>query len=409
MPLKKPFSAPLSVDRRRFLCYDVPVDPTVPTIYEVRKMKKILCICLCLVLVLMTASEALAAGKLPSINSVLKKGTKKKVEVSADLSAYSINNAVLKKLGKNIKLLILERRAPGKQFTELKKEAPVTEDDGFPDTFKGKDTGKARIWVRGDLMAKVPARYRAKSMKEATYILMAETVYFHSRSLMHYAYKNSIYSYLPEKTSFESTEEMIAYYAMRQPELESITFYPMFDAYSLVTMYEVKTKKYSVQDYKQVKTKDVSKNPTAAKRWENMGQLMKVIRALQSDEGVNASSVKKMISDLSFVASKNKNNWTSFINQKDYQKALTYTTNYYWSMAEKLRDEDTDEQHKANYNLIIANRDAAALEYYVKDCNYSGLKESIESIRDSKEYLAKPDTKWLDKALKKVLNKMLGK
>ena len=369
-------------------------------------MKKILCICLCLVLVLLTASEALAADKLPSIDSVLKKGTKKKVEVKDDLSAYSIDNATFSSLSGTIKLLILERRASSKKFTSLKKEAPVSEEDGFPDGYKGKDSGKARIWVRGDLMAKVPARYRAKSLKDATYILMAETQYIHSSTLMHYTYEQSFYTNPPE---FETTAEMIAYFAMRQPVLESITFYPMFDAYSMVTMYQVKTKKRALYDYKQTKTKDFTRNPDAAQQWENMGQVMKLMRALESDEGVNASAVKKTISNMSFVPKKQKSVWTACIDGGEYDTALSSVTGYYWNMAKKLKSMDKDEKHQADYDLIISDRDTIALNYYVKYCNYSGLEKTIEEIKESKEYLAKPDTKWLEKKLKSTLNTMLGK
>ena len=369
-------------------------------------MKKILCICMCLVMVLLTASAALAADKLPTINSVLKKGTKKRVEVKDNLSAYSTSNGNFSSLGKKIKLLILERRSPEKEFTELKKDAPITEDEGFPDDFTGKDTGKARIWVRGDLMAKLPSANRAKSLKDATYILMAEDVYLHSSTLMNYIYEKNYYSEPPE---FETTEEMIEYFAAHQPVLASVTYYPVFAAYSLVTLYEVKTKKFAVVESKLTEGKLFARNPDAALQWNNMGQVFDLILALQSDEGVNAATVKKMIGNMSFVPEKQKSVWTACIDGEEYDTALSSVFGYYWSMAETLKSLDTDMKHRENYDLIIASRDAIALSYYVKYCNYSGFEKTIDSIRESKEYLAAPDWDWLEKALKSTLNTMLGK
>ena len=255
-------------------------------------------------------------------------------------------------------------------------------------------------------MAKVPSANRAKSLKDATYILMAEDVYLHSSTLMNYIYEKNYYSDPPE---FETTEEMIEYFAEHQPVLASVTYYPVFAAYSLITMYDVKTKKFAVVESKLTDGKLFARNPDAVLQWNNMDQVANLILALQGGENVNIAATKQMIGNMSFVPEKQKAVWTACIDGEEYNTALTSVAEYYWNMAETLKSLDGDEKHRENYDLIIAGRDAVALSYYVKYCNYGGFEKTIDSIRESKEYLAAPDWDWLEKVLKSTLNTMLGK
>ena len=121
-----------------------------------------------------------STGKeLPTIDEVLSQTywSEDKVEVSDNLDIYTIGNPTIEDFG-DFKLIILERLYPEKEFTARTYHAPLNGDEeGFPDDYEGVDIGKSRVWIRCDLMKKLPLQFRANSMKDADLLLISESEY----------------------------------------------------------------------------------------------------------------------------------------------------------------------------------------------------------------------------------------
>ena len=366
-------------------------------------MKKVLCICICLMMSLLFVSAA-KADSLPDINSLLYNGCNERTEVHDDLSAYSISNDAFTELtGNTVKLLFLERRSPEKEFTALKKLPPLSDSDGFPSDFEGYDVGKARVWLRGDLMARLPDYMRANSLEEATHLFIAEDIYFYASTLMNYDYSEKDSMDPPE---FETTEEMTAYFLAHQPVLVSVTYYPVFSSYAFLTLYETDTKRCSVFDAKETPGKWFARNPEAVIHWSNMNSIASLADMLQDETDRNAAKLKEIIENLSFVPDVKKTLWNACIDADRYDLAVMAVTEHYWTMAEELKDLDPSEKNRKNYSLIIESRDAAALSYYASYCDYGGFEKSIESIEAEKEYLASPDWDWLEEAVQATVDEL---
>ena len=366
-------------------------------------MKKVLCICICLMMALLSVSAA-GADSLPDIDSLLYSVCSERVEVRDDLSAYSIANDAFSELtGSTVKLIFLERRSPEKEFTALKKVAPLQENDGFPDGFEGYDLGNARVWLRGDLMARLPDYMRANSLEEATHLFIAEDIYFHASTLMSYDYVEKDSMDPPE---FETTEEMTAYFLAHQPVLESVTYYPVFSSYAFLTLYETDTKRCSVFDAKETAGKWFARNPDASIHWTNMNSIAVLAGLLQDETSRDADALKGLIDNLSFVPDVKKTLWNACIDEDRYDLAAMAVTEHYWAMAEELKNLDPSEKNRKNYSLIIENRDAAALGYYVSYCDYGGFEKSISTIEEEREYLAAPDWDWLEETVQATVTEL---
>ncbi|MCR5566056.1 MAG: hypothetical protein K6F61_04330 [Clostridiales bacterium] len=367
-------------------------------------MKKILCICICLILALLSLSAA-GADTLPDIDSLLIQGCSERTEVLDDLSGYSIANDSFSEItGDTVKLLFLERRSPEKEFTALKQTPPLTGSEGFPDDFEGYDVGPARIWLRGDLMARLPENLRAHSLEEATHIFIAEDIYFYASTLISYDYSKRDDLDPPE---FETTEEMTAYFLEHQPVLESVTYYPAFSSYAFLTLYETGTKRCSIFDAKETPCKWFARNREASVQWSNMSTLITLEASVEAGPDYeSADALKNKISNLDFVPDVKKTLWSACLDQGRFDLAAAAITEHFWVMAEELKNLDPSEKNRKNYDLIIAARDAAALGHYVNFCDYSGFEKSIDLIESEKEYLAAPDWDWLEESVQGTVNEL---
>ena len=366
-------------------------------------MKKILCIFISLTLSVLLLTAACAdAGKLPSIDSQLKSvSSGQRVEVGDDLSGYSVLNEPFSDLGnKQIRLIILERRSPGKEFTRKVFYPPFGDDVGFPDDFDGVDTGEPRLWLRNDLMRQLPGNLRASSMKEATHLIIAEAIYFLHSTLMQYDYSRKDNSEPPE---FETTEEMVAYFLEHQPEISSVAYYPVFGSYAFITFYETETGHCAVYDSKYSAGRIFSRNPDASMQWFNMSSIKNLMDLLTDENGVDAEKAKAIIDAYADVPQEKKDLWTSCINVQEYATAWYSVSDYYWKMAEELKNMDDSPEHQKYYDLILQDRNETALNVFVQFCDYSGFDDSMESIEESGAYIAAPDWDWLNDTMKQMV------
>ncbi|MBR6164716.1 MAG: hypothetical protein IKQ45_02160 [Clostridia bacterium] len=369
-------------------------------------MKRILCFCIGLVLCLLTAAAAAEDAALPSIDMLIGMGENQRVEVSDNLDAYSVFNEQWSDWpADRLKFIILERRSPEKEFTELMKYPPFSDNDGFPADFDGVDLGESRVWYRGDLMENLSSDFRANSLEDATYIILAEDIYFLASTIVVTNYKKKDNEEAPE---FESTEEMIEYFAARQPEVESKAYYPVFESFAFISIYETATKRSALYDTKQTPGKLFARNPDASRHWNNMVYLAELMDILADENAVDASAAKELIESYDFVSQEEKDLWISCLSLKKYGTAGQLALEYFWKMTEDLKQLDPSEKNQKNYDLIIQERNITALGQYVQYCDYGGFEKSMDSIRDEKDYLAAPDWEWQENTLQDMIYQLFG-
>ncbi len=365
-------------------------------------MKRFYLCCICLLfvfsLVLPTGAET---KTLPTINSLLRSGnTGLKTEVRDNLDAYSPFNGTFEDIDKDFKILILQREAPEKQFTSKKTYPPFTNEDGFDEDFEGVDIGSSRLWLRSDLMALLPSVFCAASLEDANYLLVAESMYEWAGTISVSDFKDSGDEELPE---FKDAEEMESYFLKHPKIIESITYYPKFGAYSLITLYDTKTKKGMLIDYTYNEAKRFARNPAACDHWSNMNYVEKLLNVLDEELSIDVTTANTLIENLEFIPQEKKDLWNACINAKEYSTAHHSISDFFWSMAAELRELDASKDHKEKYDLIINERNRQALNLFVNYCEYSGFDRSVSSIELSKDYIASPDHMWMDRSLRETV------
>ena len=360
-------------------------------------MKKLLCFCISLMLVSVSVCTACAESEtLTTIDSALQSDLSGIIEVRDDLSAYHPLNEAFPEIEHELRLIILQREAPMKEFTAKTEYPPFTDSEGFDDDFTGIDLGEGRTWVRSDLMAQLPSDYRAASLEDANYLIIAEDLYEWNGTIYSYNYKETQEGELPE---FENTDEMIAYFIQHPKTVESSTCYPKFGVYSIVTLYETATKKRMTIDYKYTEPMRFARNPEAVLHWDNMAALAGLLDALENEEGPDVNEIKKSIETIDFVEQPKKDLWASCIDASEYSTAYYSISGAFWSMAEELRALDPSSENRENYDLIIKDMNRPALSLFVSYCDYSGFDRSISSIESERDYIAKPDYDWMEQIL----------
>lgn len=340
-------------------------------------------------------------GRLLSIDEALQTMTSEsgRTQVSDDLSEYDPDN-----MGEfdfnDVKIVILERRAPEKEFSAYDSGYPFHYVSELPDDYQGVAIGSSQVWLRCDLMNRLPVYMRASSMGEADIILIAETQYVLSGSVSVSSYKESDSKTIPE---FDTIEEMEAYINSHRPVVEKITYYPKFAVYTLLNLYSPSTKKCEVYDYTVSLPIRFAKNPEAQDFWDEMETLSTVIHCIEDGER-ESTDIDELFSELELFIPEGKTTlWKTCLENEEYMTTAYSMREYYWGMAEELMELDNDPNHQGNYKLIIDAKDMNALAGFVDLCQYSGVDKSIEMIRLRKEYLGTPDYMWLEEELNKFV------
>lgn len=366
-------------------------------------MKRALFCCICMLVVFHLAIPSRAeTGLLPTIDSVLQSGQSNagKIEVSDNLDAYVSFGESFTNFDYDLKILFLQREAPQKEFTAKTVYPPFSDTDGFDENFSGVDIGNSRLWLRVDLMDQIPSYFCAGSLEEANYLIVAENFYEWDGTISVTDFADREEKDLPE---FKDANEMMLYFIEHPRKVESITYYPKFGVYSLITMYETKTKKSLFWSHTYTSSMYFARNPAASLQWYNMTCIADLLDAVNEEFGVDAQYAKSLIESIDFVPQGKKDIWTSCIDAEEYSTAYHSITEYYWSMVLELKDLDPSQENKENYDLIIKDRNRTALSYFVNFCDYSGFDRSISSIEESKDYIATPDYSWMEEELKELV------
>lgn len=359
-------------------------------------MKRTIALITCIVMLLGTAALAFA-DELPTVNEAIKgKKTKsKKTEVSLFLDGYDANNKKTKKADTS-SLLILERVKPGKEFTAYTcgyAENPY--ETVFPNGYKGTDTGSERVWYRGDLMKN--AKGAASKIEKAGILIVAENEYTWSGITLTVNYPEG-YTDIP---AFGSLEELRKYL---DEEDWTITYRPTFGVYSMVNIYDTKTKKI-LKQYKTYTSADrasLVSNPEADEQWNNMN-LFRTVPEMIADEKYDWMQIYQHIALYGFVDGGKQEEWLNWLMCGMREEARQSAEEYYWEMAKKLKSLDPSETNRKNYDLIIQDKSYDTLKQFVTFCNYSGLIRSAEEIAEAGGHMAKADASWQKKKISSYL------
>ncbi len=336
-----------------------------------------------------------------TINRLLRGGLpNEKIAVDDDLSAYSPANSMFHELTKDFRIIILEREAPEKAFDSVTKYPPFEDGDGFPAGFTGTDIGSPKVWLRGDLMNRIPAQMRATSLQNATYLVIIENYYEHGGTISVTDYKSGNDDDIPV---FETVEEMTEYFSTHQKEVSSITYYPKFSALAFISVYDTETKDFSFFDYTYTPAMRFARNPEASDQWDSMYRLYELLYLLDETAGPDGAAAKASINTLEWVPQNKKDLWISCIDAGEYSTASHSIGETFWSMAEDLKILDSSEDNRKNYELLIRERNIDAFALFATRCEYSGFSRSIESIEESKDYIAAPDAAWTEKAIEETI------
>lgn len=366
-------------------------------------MKKMNRLLICLIL---TASLILtvptASAELPAIDSVLATGLPvDKVEVYNELDDYILLDEEFDEYDYDLRLLILQREVPEKEFTSKTVYPPFVNSDGFDEDFNGIDIGEPRIWLRSDLMRQIPEEYRAGSMKEATYLIIAETQYVWDGTISTSNFSETNDDELPE---FKDTDEMYEYFLAHPRTVTSMTYYPKFGIYSVITIYEKATKRSSILGAKYTQSRRFAKNPEACDQWNNMSGISGLLDSLETGSQAELQAAWETFESYDFIPQVKKDLWKSCIDADELSTAYYSVSGYYWSMAEELKKLDPSEKNRGNYDLIIRERNRMVLSAFVNYCNYSGIERSIISIEQSGDYMAKPDYEWIEEQMQEFVD-----
>lgn len=365
-------------------------------------MKK--CCCFLIWLVLFTSlTFASASADLPTINSVLASGfPADKVEVYNELNDYNFLNDNFDEYEYDFKFIILQRESPDKEFTAKMVYPPFDNPDGFDEDFNGIDKGEPRIWLRGDLMQQLLPENRAQSMRDATYLLIGETYYEWGGTLTYTDYEEATEDELPE---FGDTEEMLAYFAAHPKKVTSMTYHPKFAAYTIITIYETATKRSNLLGYTFNPAMRFGKNPEASDQWYNMEDIAALLELLEATGNqTDRQTFESMLESIEFVPQGKKDLWKSCFDAGEATTAYHSISDYFWLMAEELKNLDPSETNRSNYDLIIREKDRTALDLFVNYCNYSGFDRPLASIEQTRDYMAKPDYDWMEQELQEIVD-----
>lgn len=340
---------------------------------------------------LLTVNEALLSAPYSQIG---------KIEIRNDFDEYNPDN-LDEVYPDGLRMIIIQREAPEKEFTKLNSGYPNNYKEGFPEDFLGVDIGKTKVWLRYDLMSKLPVEYRASSLENADILVIAETYYEFSGSISVTQFTDTDDNNT-SKPICNTIEDLENYLSKHPRRIDAIYFYPKFSAINVASIFNRKAKNCLGYDISINKPQRFARNPDADDQWYDMEMLSTLMDLIKPD-ACDEASVLTEIDNLSFISSEKKDLWKMCISSKEYETAKYSMMQQYWLMVYRLANLDTDENNKKCYQSILdkpfSERKQSELADLVSYADYSGFDTPIETIEKNKQYMAKPDYEWIEKTL----------
>lgn len=341
------------------------------------KIRRILSVLLILTLsvLLLTACE----GKKDAwtLNEALKMvGTEQaaalngRIPLSDDFSAYDCYSDGEYIAGSG-KILILQREGPEKEFS--RSSFP------YPDDYRGEDKGTAKVWLRADLMNRIPEDRRASTTEEAETIIMADTYYQMTATL-------------------GSEGKSIS--GMNYDE-----YHPLFCALHDIRLYSCENKGAQSIVWEEYCYPELRAYPEADDLWLAIAAIESMLETAHTEpDSERLESLIFCLDNLYFYEALPLSVLDRLYENcidGDTEEIIKACTDALWGRAAEFMELDPD--YAEEFSQIITAQDYDALEKLIFTLDYSAIDLTDSEMIDRRAYMGTPDpermTALIDEAL----------
>jgi len=226
------------------------------------------------------------------------------------------------------KMIVLQRKPGRKEFTALDSGYPGAMTEGFPDDYEGTDISEPEVYLRWDLMCRLPEKNRASSAADADFIVMIEDMYIHSSTITHTEFTGE--DVMPDE-SFTTPEEIAEFYLAHPKYISSITYYPMFADVTLIYLCDPATNERVTYAYNIVMPVTLARNPQAAALWEEMTAIDQLAQMIEEYPAAADDDVlQEEFGSSEFVPQFSLNAWCAAAREGRQQDLVNAMRGTYW-------------------------------------------------------------------------------
>lgn len=293
-----------------------------------------------------------------------------RIPLSDDFSAYDCLTEGGYIAGEG-KIIILQREGPEKEFS--RSSFP------YPDDYRGEDKGAEKVWLRADLMSRIPGHLRAASAEEAETIIMAESYYEYTGCM-------------------EQDAESIS--GMNYDEYK-----PLFSAFNAVRLYSVSNKGGQTVQLEQYRYPELSADPEADDLWRSLEVLRQLGEAMQLKSATERTrTALQCLEWLDFYETlplSVRDRLFNLLLEGETEALGSMCTQIFWSAAKQFAELDPD--YEQEFSEIIGRQSYEELAALVEEREYNRVTLTYTEIQDRKAYMGTPDpermTVLIDEAL----------
>ena len=295
------------------------------------------------------------------------------------------------------KFIILRREAPLKQFN--------VSDTLFPEDYEGIDLGSPKVSLCAGLMAALPEQILAKTSEEAANVIMAETLYLHTGSII------TTMGGEPSLPTEEALEAVLAGGSGEEVEIPqneaevTYQYKPMFTGLSLISLYNRETLGSTSVDLAQYDYAELRENPAADDHWINMAALADVAAAATSGQSELLGDALDMLEMIGFLSPQELEDLNRRASEGDVDGMAGLCMERFWTMAEELKV--LDPKAAEHFDKAILKHSLPGMQFIVSLRQYAGVHMDDNLIIETKSYIGEVDMGALDRMLSDAL-KTLG-
>lgn len=293
------------------------------------------------------------------------------------------------------KIIILWREGPEKEFEQ--------QSNPFPENYEGKDIGEEQVYLCAALMEELPEERRARSLDEPYLILLAETRYRHSATIISQEDTSGTAKQPPSADeidrlfSEDADADDISPSATFSPSSLIHKYRPAFTCCASVSLCDPESGAASFLGYETFPFHEMRDNPEADDLWEQILALAQ----LAANEDPSDGFVRLLTGNFSYLPEDEMSLLLEQILSGRTDEIAAHCTELIWQMAEKFKE--LDPAAKDAYDEAIRLSSFKALNHIVNRRSYASVSMSDFRIRSQKAYLGTPDMDRLEEMLKEAV------
>lgn len=269
------------------------------------------------------------------------------------------------------KILILQREGPEKEYS--RSTFP------YPDDYRGEDKGTAKVWLRADLMSRIPEHRRAATAEETETIIMAESYYEYTGCTVMEA----------ESISGMNYDE----------------YRPLFSAFNDVRLYSCEDKGGQSIVMEQYRYPELCADPEAVRLWRGLGYLREMTEAMKPENaGDRSETVLNCLEWIDFYETlplSVRDRLFNLMLEEETEALGRMCTNLIWSTAKEFVQLDPD--YAEEFSAIIEKQSYEELEALVGEREYDRINLTDTEILARKAYMGTPDPERLESLIEEAL------